>query len=185
MRTATISPLRTTREIAEAAQSLFEIILDIRSEDDDEIYPAPTDHLQSGGMPGLIQYSTPQEEEEQLIHQLAARISSGTNPGHLAVFTPRYAPELKIKVEEPGVYYGPFNLMKGLEFDVVYIAKLDELVHSQWNKRAIMRRMLYRKLFVAMTRARRELSLSHVEPLPENVVPLANFFNTSNSIHQF
>jgi hypothetical protein len=170
-------PLRTTREIAEAAQSLFEIVPDIRSEDDDEIYPAQTEHLQSGKMPELIQYLTIKEEEQQLISKLETQISKGVNPGRLAVLTPLFANELRAKVEELGVYYGHFNWMKGLEFDVVYIAKLDELVQSQWNKRAIMRRMLYRKLFVAMTRARRELYLSHTEPLPEHIEPLANFFN--------
>lgn len=171
-------PLRTTKEIADLAQSIFEIVPEIHAEDSNEIYPADTGDLLSVDMPYITQYSNSLVEEDQIINDINQKINSGIESFSIGVLTPLRSKEFQVKLEKLGVYYAHFNLMKGLEFNTVYIAKLDDLFYSPWNNRQIMRRTHYRKLFVAVTRARRELYLSHIKPLPEYIAPLANFCQT-------
>lgn len=171
--------LRTTREVSELAQSLLDIVPDISSDDSEELYPTKTLNLSSGPIPKLIQYADLQEEEERVLQAVKIKVDAGTLPSRIAVLTPQTTKSFKHQVKELGAYWGNFNLMKGLEFDVVFIAKLDELFFSKWNERVLMRRMLYRKFFVAITRARSELYLSHTQPLPERFVPLSEFCSSA------
>lgn len=165
-------PLRTTREIAETAQSLFEMIPAIRTDDDHLIYPAQTDYLTSGGNPLLISFRNPQAEKAYVMRWVQDQLTTGNSPESIAVFTPHFHYDWLETLQQRNIYYGHFNRMKGLEFDTVYIASLDEVFQSPWNNRLITERWLYRKLFVAMTRARHRLIMSYSGELPSRLSPL-------------
>jgi hypothetical protein len=160
-------PLRTTKEIAELAQSLFEFIPDIRSYHDNELYPAPTDDLESGDPPKIIEFSSAEEELSYVYSFTASELKSNDpNEYRVAIITPKNDSEIGEKVSSMGCYYGHFNIIKGLEFETVVICRLDEVFYNKWNSRGIMRRMQYRKLFVAITRARKKLILTYSRPIP-------------------
>lgn len=174
-------PLRTTREIADAAQSLFELIPAIRTDDVNEIYPAQTDHLVSGDRPQLISYCNKDEERRQILQHIEQqRLICPADA--IAVITPYFDKLWHKDLNGSGIYYGNFNLIKGLEFQTVFIAQLDKIFESEWNKRIIMRRWLYRRLFVAMTRARKSLYLSFTGSLPLSLLPLEHYCTFLNGI---
>ncbi len=176
------TPLRSTQQIAEAAQSLLDIIPAMKTHDDDgidQLYPAKTDGLQPGHKPFLSQYPDSETEQEHLI-SFVKQYQQAHPDQTIGVLTPDFMRDWHDLFTELGVYYGHFNFAKGLEFDTVCIARLDTLFHSPWNQRKIMRRWLYRKWFVAMTRARSNLYLSYTGSLRENLDSFRYYCQTAD-----
>jgi hypothetical protein len=161
-------PLRTTKEIANLAQSLFEFIPDIRSYHDNELYPAPTEDLQSGALPRIIEFRSTEAELDYVYSFVSDKLKSvDSNEHRIAIITPTNDAEISGRAASMGCYYGHFNIIKGLEFESVVICKLDDVFYNKWNNRGIMRRMQYRKLFVAITRSRKELMMTYSSPIPD------------------
>lgn len=170
-------PLRTTREIAEAAQSLFELVTVMRTDDDNEIYPAKTDHLKVGGKPHLVRYKNRKDEIATIRDCIKQQLEVYPDEP-VAVLTPEFSNDWREwcnELQDNRVYYGHFNLTKGLEFNAVFIPHLDDLFQNRWNERTIMKRWLYRKFFVAMTRARHNLYMSHIDEIPDDIKPFEHY----------
>lgn len=168
-------PMRTTRAIADFAQSLFDIVEEMRTSDDEFIYPMQTEHLDIGDKPTLTQYTSREEEIKVVREAIQKEINSGRAPEQIAVLYPNYNSFWGNALKDQKVYCGHFNRIKGLEFECVFILHLDDIFSSVQVNTLIGKRALYRKLFVAMTRARQKLNVSFSSELPIELEALSYY----------
>lgn len=173
-------PQRTTKHIMDCAQCLFDIEEKLHTLYDIDIYPVKTDHLPEGKKPTVFQVKNREDELSLIKELLSKKIHDGIAGYDIGILNPLSDLSKELKnisiVIENKVYVGHFNLMKGLEFNTVIIPEVNICFNRRVNstsQRLDIENM--RKLFIAITRARKEVYMINIGDLPEMILPLLNY----------
>ena len=172
-------PERTTREIMNCAQCLFDIEEKLHSTYEKDVYPVKTDHLLSGEKPRIIIYKTLEDETNGLSTIIKETLKMGDVKDRIGVLCPNHEDkscwsENQLIIDN-NIYLGHFNLMKGLEFETVIIPRLNKFFSREASSDESYELSKMRKLFVAMTRAKKGLIITCSESFPEKLSPLINY----------
>jgi hypothetical protein len=171
-------PERNTKQIMEFAQSLFDIDSRFLPDFDmDVVYPVKTDHLKSGSKPLVLCFSDPQKEYMLVSQRIEKLLLQGISGEQIGILCPTHQETdnwKKLEITKSNdIYVGHFNLMKGLEFNTVFIPRLDQAFISDGKNPSVTSSIsVIRRLFVAMTRARENLIISCLGNFPEILEPL-------------
>lgn len=166
-------PFRCTRLIHEAAYSLIESD-ELLQASEDVIAPLfESPEITEGSKPELRGYADLTQEVVQLAQNIAALIAAGEDPKNIAVLCHnrhhvKYWTELERRYK--GLFIAPFERMKGLDFNTVFLPHLNTSFSGITDANAISE--VRRRIYVGMTRARNRLVLSHHAALPEPLTPL-------------
>lgn len=174
---------RNTLEVLSTAKAFAEEVLAAQEADDDHVpVIAPESAGRRGPMPELLRAQNIWSEADLIAYRIRDSVAAGVSPNDFAVLChsnqlanliagqlqKRGLPIiLAADSQRRGLFNGPpsvkiltMHSSKGLEFDSVFIPGLCEIavgVDEDTNRRQQQVRLLY----VAMTRALRQLSLSH------------------------
>jgi len=175
-------PQRTTQQIMDVAQCLFDIDERLHTDYDMDVYPVRTDHLPQGNKPTLCQYRGIESEFNGINKKIEAILASGIHGRQIGILCSSFDLSKQWKaqpiIKENNIYVGHFNLMKGLEFHTVIIPDLDDTFSEILSVDVWFSISTLRKLFVAMTRARKGLILSTINEIPGKFRPLLHYVNT-------
>ena len=169
-------PERTTKEIMDCAQRLFDIDERLHANYDLDFYPVKTDHLLHGDKPIVKICKTLIDEHQYIALIIQDFINKSDGKQKIGILSPKFD-ENKEWAELPfmndkDVYFGHFNLPKGLEFDTVVIPHLDQIFPEQSSADTSYELSNLRKLFVAMTRAKKQLFITTTQSFPSKLRPL-------------
>jgi len=173
-------PLRTTQAIMNLAQGLLDSEPKMKSEHDWNTYPAPAHiNVDLGDAPTLIGCVEIHEEYRAVEQIVRAALSGIDDLNGIAILCPtshQTAAWSKLEwVNETKTYVSHFNRIKGLEFDIIIIPHLGTLLN---NRQSIDQNRIVlplRKLFVAVTRARRQLHITYTGSLPSQLQILERY----------
>ncbi len=165
-------PFRSTLEISDAANCLIEADSTLRDTEDRPMPDFTTYELPIGEAPRLLQCSDPDSETIFLQAELD-RVMANVPAAQIAVLVHHRDLLSRWKsYEEKGVYVRHFEKMKGMEFAIVYVPYLDSFFVPNDDTNTITTKR--RKLFTAMTRARRMLTLSFSgASMPNAITPMS------------
>ncbi len=174
------TPLRTTISVFNLAQCLLDEHPMMRAENDTDLYPAtPGEQVETGEMPQLKQFDTEDSECEFIDKTLQSLLDNGIDAAQIAVFFPRYNgfkerwKERDVSFQQ--VFVSTFGRIKGLEFEVVIIPELNQMFKLMPARDRDNMVLSLRQLFVAITRARKQVYLSYCGTLPEQLACLRYF----------
>jgi superfamily I DNA/RNA helicase len=178
-------PLRTTQSIMNVAQGLLDAEPKMKSDHDWNTYPSPKhENVDIGNMPDLIPCGDNAEEQrvvEQIVRNTLEKV---TELDGIAILCPTsYQSEAWSKLDwiaETNTYVSHFNRIKGLEFDVIIIPHLETLLNYKQSIDQTRIILPLRKLFVAVTRARRYLHVTYTGQLPTQLRVLEHYMVKSN-----
>jgi|GEM_PF-386151 hypothetical protein len=164
-------PFRSTREISQAAHALVNADDLLRGAAEKSELDLMSYELSSGQLPALIACASEDDERRFVNERIAALIAEGVPPVQIAVLCPRKnqlgAWSL---LEKLGVYRQFYEKMKGLEFVAVFLPQLETCFDDGADAEQIA--AMRRKIFTAMTRARRRLFMTYHGRLPTPLNPL-------------
>jgi hypothetical protein len=164
-------PFRSTRAIMRAAYSL--IAADPLLSTSSDIIPPDidSDELTEGDRPMLVACGNMQDEMKSIQGEVEALLRAGVNPRAIAVllYSSRLVPSWEA-LRRLNVYVAQFERMKGLDFDYVYLPHLNRVFENVVDPNAISETR--RRIYVAMTRARHQLTLSYHDAFPEAMNPV-------------
>lgn len=167
---------RNTMEILQVAKGFAQSFLAASDTEEEDSIPtlSPDSAGRKGDMPELYRFPSPQHECEYIIKQVAALIAAGTNPDNIAilVYSHWFASDIQDRLDELGILYASnknnsshlfsdtpsvklitMHSSKGLEFEHVFVARINKIPEQDSDKHA-------RLLYVAMTRAIENLTLT-------------------------
>lgn len=176
-------PLRTTQSIMNLAQGLLDAEPHMRSEHDWDTYPSSIHvNVDAGVLPTLIQCHSTDEELRYVDQLLSQMIAEGQSTKEIAIMCPTYLQSEDWKrvdcVSANEIHVNHFNRIKGLEFDTVIIPNLHTILsrsHHYDEDRVVLP---LRKLFVAVTRARKQLIMTYSQALPKQLEVLKKYCDT-------
>ncbi|MBE2268642.1 MAG: UvrD-helicase domain-containing protein [Anaerolinea sp.] len=164
-------PFRSTLEISLAAHALIEADENLRQTEDRPEPDFTSYELGTGPKPLLIGCADEDAEIRFVNQQVNDLLDDDMPTSQIAILCPteqhthRWA-----HLQTQGIYVNYFEKMKGLEFNAVFTPHLGEIFMPDDDTEMISRKR--RKVFTAMTRARRKLILSHQGELPLALHPL-------------
>jgi len=176
-------PYRNTREIYRAAYEVVrtdQFLLQQLSNHEGQALVEPdtaSEHMASGPRPSLRSFRSANDEQAWVRNEVDALIAAGTKPGQIAVLT-RYgaqAKRLQQALQGTGVSTGTFHRQKGLEYSVVFLSHLDATFGKRASENEETLSAERRLVYMAMTRARRRLYLSHSGSWPRELASLPPF----------
>lgn len=173
---------RNTMEILQVAKGFAQSFLAASDTEEEDSIPtlSPDSAGRKGDIPELYRFPSPQHECEYIIKQVAALVTAGTNPDQIAilVYSHRFASDIQDRLGEldipyasnqdnnpnlfsdiPSVKLITMHSSKGLEFEHVFVARINKIPEQDSNKHA-------RLLYVAMTRAIENLTLTYHQESP-------------------
>lgn len=172
-------PERTTKEIMDCAQCLFDIEDKLHANYDLDVYPVKTEHLLRGKKPKIVIFRSPEQEKDGIPLIVENVLLEKKDKERVGVLCPNYGDIKEWRdnqiIKDNNIYLGHFNLMKGLEFETVIIPRIDQLFKEDISNDVSYELSNMRKLFVAMTRAKKELILTCSRSFPQKITPLTNF----------
>ena len=166
-------PYRNTLPIFTAAYALVEENPDVKKllEDDGEsVVPDPENHfMPDGPSPELHKFANLQEEKTFVKKKIAELIQSGVKPNEIAILhEKKHVREKYQELQSLGVRVLETKRQTGLEYRVVFIPRLQEfngIPSASEDYYANQQRTLY----VAMTRARRQLYILYENKWPNKI----------------
>lgn len=172
-------PFRCTREITRAAYSLVEADPILSTEED--LLPPRLNiaELRSGDRPELRQCSTWAEEVGYVEQGVIALVESGVPWQEIAVLCHDNRDLASFQhLTKRGVYVRGYGKMKGLEFQAVFLPRLNSVFDDAGQDTdATLISRHRRRVYVGMTRARHWLALSYHGALPAALEPLLPHVN--------
>lgn len=176
-------PFRCTHEITLAAYSLINADKTLKESEEVTAPDLTTYELPSGDLPLLARCRDLNDETKYVENSVQEALQSGTTGSQIAILC--HSNKL-IKLWEhlrgKGVYVDSFRMMKGLEFQSVFVPHLNNIFNQTSGEidDAFISETR-RRIFTAMTRARKTLILSYNGGLPNELAPIEPFVQHINS----
>ncbi|MFT4256201.1 MAG: 3'-5' exonuclease [Pseudoxanthomonas sp.] len=170
---------RNTLEVLSVAKAFAEELLTGHDDGDDHPIIAPESVGRRGPTPELVQCRNKWDETEQIARRVAAALDDGIKANDIGVlcYSTHTANDIAAQLQkaripfklinndskrsmfegEPSIKVMPMKSSKGLEFDTVFIPRLNEV--AAWCKSDSEKEQEARLLYVAMTRSLSRLTL--------------------------
>lgn len=172
-------PYRNTRQIYRAAFSVVEnnqVLQDLLKQEGELVIP-DVDHpfMREGQKPLIRRYETRDDEVRHTADLVRGLIQSGVPAGQIAVLNPnkRNLEAYMSAISDSEVNVGTYQRFKGLEYKAVFLTQIQDLFHGTPDEEQLSR--LLRLVYMGMTRAREELTISYLHGLPEALKPMLEF----------
>ena len=160
----------------DCAQCLFDIDERLHANYDLDLYPVKTDHLLHGEKPLVMIYKSLDDEHKAIPLLAQSIIEKYDAKNKVGILNPKFDENKEWEnlpfIKSNNIYFGHFNLPKGLEFDTVIIPHLDQIFEGNNIGDASFELSNFRKLFVAVTRAKHKLIITSSRSFPTQLTPL-------------
>lgn len=171
-------PFRATREVSEAAYSLINSDDIIRLTEDRSQLDLFSYELESGYKPDLVRCQTEDDERKFIQKMVNNLLQQNYRVDEIAVLAPFKRDAEYLAVNLPyGCYVQHFEKMKGLEFPVVFVSRLNQAFRFAHADDPDAIAEARRKVFTAMTRTRQHLVLTYTGELPQPLMPIEKYVN--------
>ncbi|MCU0479837.1 MAG: UvrD-helicase domain-containing protein [Anaerolineae bacterium] len=173
-------PFRSTREISLVAHALIEADATLKSLDDRPEPDLTSYELASGTPPPLFFFDSVDDETAYITQTISQVIAGDVKPYEIAILAHDYTALRRWDaLLNMGVYVAGFQRMKGLEFKIVYIPSLNNVLETVTDDDELSD--VRRKLFTAMTRAKQHLILSAIQTIPDALKPILDYLSVQNA----
>lgn len=172
-------PYRNTRQIYGAAFSLVSDnpILQELLRQEGELVAPDVDHpfMRDGQKPFVKRYESREEEARMTAEAVRALVMEGVPASQIAVMNPqnRNLEFYEKMAGNPEVSIGTYQRYKGLEFKAVFLTQIQDLFHGNPDEEQLSR--LLRLIYMGMTRARENLTISYQHRLPDALKPMLDY----------
>lgn len=173
---------RNTMEILQVAKGFAQSFLAASETEEEDSIPtlSPDSAGRQGDLPELYRFPSPQQECEYITQRITELLAAGSNPDTIAilVYSHWYASDFQDSLSRLGIPYTSnkdnntdlfsdvpsvklitMHSSKGLEFEHVFVARINKIPEQDSDKHA-------RLLYVAMTRAIENLTLTYHQESP-------------------
>ncbi len=169
-------PYRNTRQIYRAAFSIVQdnqILQDLLKQEGELVVP-DVDHpyMRDGNHPLVKHYDSRDDEVQMTAESVRALIQEGVPATQIAVLNPHNhnLESFEKAINNRDVSIGTYHRYKGLEFKAVFLTQIQDLFRGNQDEEQLSK--LLRLVYMGMTRAREDLTISYEHRLPGALQPI-------------
>jgi len=172
-------PYRNTREIFQAAFSIIKanqnLCNQINAEGELLIPDIDNQWIRSGPRPLISQFDRMEDDLSHIKSRVHGLLQDGISASQIAVLSARknHLRTIRQTLNNDEIAVNTFYQFKGLEYQYIFLAEVQELFRSNIDTNEISRKL--RLMYMGMTRARESLFINYRGPLPSALTPLLDY----------